>query len=203
MLMETVYMERGTPLPRYFLLPQFILDADISSTSKILFALLLNRANLSQKNVGEDDEGHVYCTYTIEDMAKDMNKGVTAIKNPLNELTREGLLERVRADFGQANHLHIKIPVGADTVSKPPVIKPEKQQAVGYKSAPNKAGIRPLITIINHLITITKEMKDFWIIRSRKERVYDEHRRYEYGLRRCRSSGLLRRRWIIALWCVQ
>ena len=31
------------------------------------------------------------------------------------------------------------IPVGADTVSKPPVIKPEKQQAVGYKSAPNKA----------------------------------------------------------------
>lgn len=85
-------MERGTPLPRYFPLPQFILDVDISSTSKILFALLLNRANLSQKNVWEDDEGHVYCTYTIEDMAKDMNKGMTAIKNSLNELTREGLL---------------------------------------------------------------------------------------------------------------
>lgn len=126
-------MERGTPLP------QFILDVDISSTSKILFALLLNRANLSQKNVWEDDEGHVYCTYTIEDMAKDMNKGMTAIKNSLNELTREGLLERVRVDFGRANHLYIKISVGADTVSKPPVIKPEKQQAVGYKSAPNKA----------------------------------------------------------------
>ena len=106
-------MERGTPLPRYFPLPQFILDIDISSTSKILFALLLNRANLSQKNVWEDDEGHVYCTYTIEDMAKDMNKGMTAIKNSLNELTREGLLERVRADFGRANHLYIKIPVGA------------------------------------------------------------------------------------------
>ena len=55
-------MERGTPLPRYFPLPQFILDVDISSTSKILFALLLNRANLSQKNVWEDDEGHVYCS---------------------------------------------------------------------------------------------------------------------------------------------
>lgn len=104
MILETIYMERGTPLPRYFPLPQFILDVDISSTSKILFALLLNRANLSQKNVWEDDEGHVYCTYTIEDMAKDMNKGMTAIKNSLNELTREGLLERVRADFGRANH---------------------------------------------------------------------------------------------------
>ena len=135
--METIYMERGTLLPRYFPLPQFILDVDISSTSKILFALLLNRANLSQKNVW--DIGHVYCVYTIEDMAKDMNKGVTAIKNSLNELTREGLLERVRADFGRANHLYIKIPIGVDTVSKPTVIETEKQQTVGYKSTPNKA----------------------------------------------------------------
>ena len=137
--METIYMERGTPLPRYFPLPQFLLDVDISSTSKILFALLLNRANLSQKNVWEDNDGHVYCVYTIEDMARDMNKGVTAIKNSLNELTKEGLLERVRADFGRANHLYIKIPIGVDTVSKPTVIEPEKQQAVGHKFVPNKA----------------------------------------------------------------
>lgn len=89
--METIYMERGTPLPRYFPLPQFLLDVDISSTSKILFALLLNRANLSQKNVWEDNDGHVYCVYTIEDMAKDMNKGVTAI----NELTKELTQRRI------------------------------------------------------------------------------------------------------------
>ena len=132
-------MERGTHLPRYFPLPQFLLDVDISSTSKILFALLLNRANLSQKNVWEDEAGHVYCVYTIEDMARDMNKGLTAIKNSLNELTREGLLERVRADFGRANRLYIKIPIGVDMVSKPAVIEPEMQQPVGHKSAPNKA----------------------------------------------------------------
>ena len=132
-------MERGTPIPRYFPLPHFILDVDISSTAKTLFALLLNRANLSQKNVWEDNDGRVYCVYTIEDMAKDMNKGVTAIKNSLNELTKEGLWEHVRADFGRANHLYIKIPIDVDTVSKPTAIEPEKQQAVGYKSAPNKA----------------------------------------------------------------
>lgn len=137
--METAYMERGTPLPRYFPLPQFLLDVDISSTSKILFALLLNRANLSQKNVWEDEDGHVYFIYTIEDLAADMNKGLTTIKNSLNELSRNGLLERVRADFGRANRLYIKIPVGVDMVSKPPVIEPEKQQTVSHKSAPNKA----------------------------------------------------------------
>ena len=48
--METYYMDSGTPLPRYYPLPQFLLDLNISSTSKILYALLLNRANLSQKN---------------------------------------------------------------------------------------------------------------------------------------------------------
>lgn len=137
--METAYMERGTPLPRYFPLPQFLLDVDISSTSKILFALLLNRANLSQKNVWEEDDGHVYFVYTIEDLAADMNKGLTTIKNSLNELSRNGLLERVRADFGRANRLYIKIPVDVDMVSKPPVIEPEKQQTVGHKSASNKA----------------------------------------------------------------
>lgn len=68
-----------------------------------------------------------------------MNKGLTAIKNSLNELRRKGLLERVRADFGRANHLYIKIPLGVDIVSKPPAIESEKQQAVGHKSALNKA----------------------------------------------------------------
>lgn len=137
--METVYMNCETALPRYLPLPQFLLDMDISSTSKILFALLLNRANLSQKNVWEDDDGHVYFIYTIEDLAADMNKGLTTIKNSLNELSRNGLLERVRADFGRANRLYIKIPIDVDMVSKPPVIEPEKQPAVGHKSAPNKA----------------------------------------------------------------
>lgn len=103
-------------------------------------------------------------------MAKDMNKGMTAIKNSLNELTREGLLERVRADFGRANHLYIKIPVGADTVSKPPVIKPEKQQAVGYKSAPNKARY-PSTNNYNKSLNYNNQRDErFWIIRSRKEK---------------------------------
>lgn len=57
-------MDSGTPLPRYLPLPQFLLDVDVSSTSKILFALLLNRANLSQKNAWVvalyDDTGRSY-----------------------------------------------------------------------------------------------------------------------------------------------
>lgn len=161
-------MERGTPLPRYYPLPQFLLDVDISSTSKILFALLLNRANLSQKNVWEDEVGHVYCVYTIEDMAKDMNKGLTAIKNSLNELTREGLLERVRVDFGRANRLYIKIPMGVDMVSKPSVIEPEKQQAVGHKSASNKARY-PTANNYNNILNYNNQRDERFLDYSFKE----------------------------------
>lgn len=68
-----------------------------------------------------------------------MNKGQTAIKNALNELSKLGLLERVRAEFGRANHLYIKIPKDAETVTKPPVIESESKQSVGRKSTSKKA----------------------------------------------------------------
>ena len=137
--METYYMDSGTPLPRYYPLPQFLLDLNISSTSKILYAVLLNRANLSQKNAWQDELGQVYCVYTIEELAADMNKGQTAIKNALNELSKLGLLERVRAEFGRANHLYIKIPKDVETVTKPPVIESESQPSVGRKPTSKKA----------------------------------------------------------------
>lgn len=137
--METYYMDSETPLPRYYPLPQFLLDLNISSTSKILYALLLNRANLSQKNTWKDENGHVYFVYTIENLAADMNKGQTAIKNSLNELSKLGLLEWVRAEFGRANHLYIKIPKDVETVTKPPAIESEKRRPVGHKSASKKA----------------------------------------------------------------
>lgn len=137
--METIYMDSETLLPRYYPLPQFLLDLNISSTAKILYALLLNRANLSQKNAWEDEQGRVYFVYTIEELAADMKKGQTAIKNALNELSKQGLLERVRAEFGRANHLYIKIPKDVETVGKPPVIASKKQPSVGHKSTSKKA----------------------------------------------------------------
>ena len=137
--METTYMDSKTLLPRCYPLPQFLLDLNISSTSKILYAVLLNRENLSQKNAWQDEQGQVYCVYTIEELAADMNKGKTAIKNSLNELSKLGLLERVRVEFGRANHLYIKIPKDVETVTKPPSIESENRQSVGRKSTSKKA----------------------------------------------------------------
>lgn len=136
---QTEYLKCDTHLPVYFPLPQFLLDIKISSTSKILFAVLLNRANLSQKNVWEDENGNIYCVYPIEELAKTLGKGKTATKNALNELTEHGLLERVRAEFGRANRLYIKLPINIDVVSKSPLIEPAKRHPVGQKSTSKKA----------------------------------------------------------------
>ena len=138
--MECCFMKIDTQLPIYYPLPRFLLDLNISSTSKLLYALLLNRANLSQKNGWEDEKGHVFVVYPLDELAHDMDKGLTAIKAALKELRKQGLLERARPEFGRANHLYVKIPLGADRVGNPPVIKPENQPSYGRKTAPNKAG---------------------------------------------------------------
>ena len=44
------YLTVTTPLPQYLPYARFLLDTDLSHTSKLLYTLLLDRATLSQKN---------------------------------------------------------------------------------------------------------------------------------------------------------
>lgn len=45
-----VYMSQDTRITQYLPYPQYLLTLDISGTAKVLYALLLNRATLSQRN---------------------------------------------------------------------------------------------------------------------------------------------------------
>ena len=40
--------------------PRFLFKMEISQTAKLLYALLLDRSTLSQKNKWQDDEGRIY-----------------------------------------------------------------------------------------------------------------------------------------------
>ena len=46
---NTVYMRQDTRIAQYLPYPQYLLTLDISGTATVLYALLLNRATLSQK----------------------------------------------------------------------------------------------------------------------------------------------------------
>ena len=60
---ETIYVGLDTGLPPYLPYPRFLLKMDISQTAKLLYALLLDRTTLSQRNGWQDDQGRTFIVY--------------------------------------------------------------------------------------------------------------------------------------------
>ena len=135
-LPELVYVGTDTEIPSYLPYPRFVLKMDMSQTAKLLYALLLDRTTLSQRNGWQDNEGRTFIVYPIVEIAEMLNKGCTAVKNALNELDAAGLLERKRAGFSAANRLYVKVPL--------PVVQFSDPMTAG-KPTPNKTNINNLI----------------------------------------------------------
>lgn len=140
---ETIYVGLDTGLPPYLPYPRFLLKMDISQTAKLLYALLLDRTTLSQRNGWQDDQGRTFIVYPIAEIAEMLDKGQTAIKAALNELDAAGLLERKRAGFSAANRLYVKLPPlvrisDPMTVGKATLISAENRPTDGRKSDLNK-----------------------------------------------------------------
>ena len=155
---ETIYVGLDTGLPPYLPYPRFLLKMDISQTAKLLYALLLDRTTLSQRDGWQDDQGWTFIVYPIAEIAEMLDKGQTAIKAALNELDAAGLLERKRAGFSAANRLYVKLPPlvrisDPMTVGKATLISAENRPTDGRKSdlmtvgkpTPNKTNINNLI----------------------------------------------------------
>ena len=126
------YITAGTGLPPYLPYPRFLLKMELSHTAKLLYALLLDRATLSQKNGWQDDEGRTYIVYPIAEIAEILDKGRTTIQDALNELAAAGLMERKRTRFAAANHIYVKVPPVVQvsvpmTAGNPDTISPENR----------------------------------------------------------------------------
>ena len=65
----TDYMAVDTDLPPYFPYPQFLMDMPLSHTAALAYALLLDRAHLSQLNGWIDEAGRVYLIFPVEKIA--------------------------------------------------------------------------------------------------------------------------------------
>ena len=137
------YMTAETIIPSYLPYPRFLLKMDLSQTAKLLYALLLDRSTLSQKNGWQDDEGRVYIVYPIAEMAEILDKGRTTIQDALNELAAAGLMERKRTRFAAANHIYVKVPPvpvvqfsDPMTVGKATITEPENRLYDGRKTVP-------------------------------------------------------------------
>jgi hypothetical protein len=52
----TQFLQRDSPIPRFFVYPKFLLTLDLSETAKMIYMLLLDRARLSMQKEGWQDE---------------------------------------------------------------------------------------------------------------------------------------------------
>lgn len=104
------YMYEDTKMPPYLPMPRFLLNCPISNTAKMLYIRLLGKAQLSQKNHWLDGQGRVYFIYPIHQMAADMNKSATTVKDAMKELVKAQLLEKIPEGRGRPNRLYILFP---------------------------------------------------------------------------------------------
>ena len=116
--MDTIadYMTADTKLPPYLPYPRFLMEADLTQFAKLLYSVLLDRANLSLANGWQDDEGQIYIVFPVCKIANAVDRSPMTVKNALTELETVGLIERRRQGFSQPNRIYVKIPDGQDIV---------------------------------------------------------------------------------------
>lgn len=106
----SMFMYQHTKLPSYLPMPRFLMNLPISNTAKLLYTQFLGKAQLSQKNSWVDSQGRVYFIYPIHQIAVDMNKSETTIKDVMRELVTAQLLEKNPEGRGRPNRLYILFP---------------------------------------------------------------------------------------------
>ncbi len=143
-MMKTCYLSSETSVLQYFQFPEFLLDSEMSQTAKILYMILYDRARLSQKNHWIDDDQRIYLIYPITELAKTIDRSISAVKAGLNELLQADLLEKRKVGFGKPNRLYIKVP-SENSLSERSENRPSKRQKpdlpTGGKQPPNQLNI--------------------------------------------------------------
>lgn len=97
-------------LTGYMPIPRELLDMELPSTAILLYAVLLDRATLSQKNRYSDGSGAVYVIYPIDKLAETLSISDTAVKRNLKVLEEKGLIWKVRKTKNAPNHIFLNIP---------------------------------------------------------------------------------------------
>ena len=146
------YMKTDAKLLPYLPFPRFLLGADLTQTAKLLYAVLLDRANLSRANGWTDEDGNIFIVFPLNKLADMVDKGPTTVKTALTELEAAGLIERRRCGNGMPNRIYVKQPDSQDIDRlmdrKPATRQPENRPSDSRKTdrqmagklAPNKIG---------------------------------------------------------------
>lgn len=82
--------------------------ASLSTQSKMMYGMLLDRMGMSYKNRWLDEENRVYIVYSLEDIQADMNISRHKAIDCLSELEEAGLIEKRRRGYGSPSQIYVK-----------------------------------------------------------------------------------------------
>lgn len=80
----------------------------LSASAIILYCLFLERNTLSQRNGWFDEENRAYIIYTRDQIMEDMNCSVPTAAKLVDELTKFGLITKVRRGLGKPDIIYVK-----------------------------------------------------------------------------------------------
>ena len=83
---------------------------ELSNNAKLLYAIILDRASLSESNAWIDEQNKVVVFLTIDEACKLLNIGHNTATKIFKELDDCGLIERKKQSFARANIIYPKLP---------------------------------------------------------------------------------------------
>lgn len=110
---KLVPFRRETKLTRYLALPKELLKLDLSTTAMVVYALLLDRANLSQKSGWTDERGRVYIHFSFESVAMYLGFSEATARRALKELEKHELIYKVPTGYMKPNQIYLRVPTGS------------------------------------------------------------------------------------------
>lgn len=141
---ERCVLTRETDTPQYIKFPIFLLDMKLSHTAKLIYAVLLDRTNLSKVNGWIDEQGRVYITFSLESIMETIHKTRTPVKNAMRELYNADLIERKR-NYSAPNTIYVKLPseglkIDPQTAGKPAIRGSKNRPTEGLKTDLERVG---------------------------------------------------------------
>ena len=104
------FLKKDSRVVNYMVYPRFLMDMDLSETTKLIYVLLLDRGRLSVKQGGwADEEGNVYIYYDIKSLAADCGKSGGTVKTALLELEKADLIVREKQEVGKGRRIYVKV----------------------------------------------------------------------------------------------
>jgi len=119
--------QRFLKVPKDLFLNNYYRD-NLSSTSKLVYGLLLDRMELSRKNEWVNDNNEIYLLYKKQDLAEDLSVSERTIYNSFNELEDLDLIKQERQGLNKPNKIFIaKTNADAKDSSQPDMKRPAGQ----------------------------------------------------------------------------